>query len=230
MASIKFSALISDARGKVGGNIFARNKGGSYVRAFAMPTNPSTGKQERVRQICGQIASGWRELTESARVGWNEAALNFPQMNRLGEQIYLSGQQLFLKFNATLSNAGLDQVLTPPSPTEIPQVFAGFDTLTATALTVDFLDTDLVDTTSVIVEMTRPVSAGRMNAFRSDFVRVATVSGTDAKDVVNLKAAYEAAVSPLAGQAGKKIFGRVTVIVVASGQAGTPASFNSIIA
>jgi len=48
MAIIKFSAIVSDARGKIGGNVFSRNKGGSYIRSYVKPINPSTPKQTQV--------------------------------------------------------------------------------------------------------------------------------------------------------------------------------------
>jgi len=49
MGLIKFSAIVSAASGKVGGNVFARNASGAYARSWVKPINPNTEKQQATR-------------------------------------------------------------------------------------------------------------------------------------------------------------------------------------
>ena len=42
MAKIKFGMMMTDASGKLGGQVFSKNRGGSYVRTKVTPTNPQT--------------------------------------------------------------------------------------------------------------------------------------------------------------------------------------------
>lgn len=229
MASIKFSALVSDARGKIGGNVFARNKGGAYVRSFTMPTNPQTGKQQIVRQNLASLSADWRVLSPSQRLGWNEAAQDFPQLNRMGEQYFLSGQQLFLKFNAMLAGAGQSKVVNPPNPVELPTITFFVDTVSTTALEIDATGSLATSSEIVIVRATRPVSQGRSNQFRSDFKFVAAYAGDAFDGTIALTSAYESNVATLAGQGGKKIFVEAFVVVINSGQSGVPISDNAIV-
>ena len=53
MAKIKTSALVADIKGTVGGNVFASNKGGNYVRRYKKPINTNTIAQQEVRSIFG---------------------------------------------------------------------------------------------------------------------------------------------------------------------------------
>jgi len=229
MATIKYSALVSDVRGLVGGNVFSRNKGGGYVRTFKKPTNPQTPKQETVRQNMTVLSSGWRELDEEVRIGWNAAAADFPRQNKMGEQIYLSGQALYLAFNSTLLNAGLAIVTTPPNPVEIPACPFSIDAITAAEVSLNFGSLTLTDDFSVIIMATRPVSAGISNQFRSDFKACQVLAGSAATGVVDIFTSYEANVASLTGQVGKKIFIRAMVVVADTGQSNVPVTSSAVV-
>jgi len=111
---IKFSAIVSDARGKIGGNVFSRNKAGAYVRTFVKPTNPNSAAQQIIRNRIQGLVTGWRALSDAVRLGWNQTTHNFPQSNKLGETFYLTGQQLFTKFNSNRLAFGEAAATTPP--------------------------------------------------------------------------------------------------------------------
>ena len=122
MAIIKTSAIVSDIKGTAGGNVFASNKGGNYLRRYKKPTNRNSEKQQVVRSAFGAMTGLWRQLTELQRSSWNEGAVNFPMMNKLGEAKVLSGQQLFNKLNNNLVQAGQATLSTCPIPQSFPSV------------------------------------------------------------------------------------------------------------
>ena len=49
MAIIKFGMMMTDARGKLGGHVLSKNRGGNYVRTNNVPSNPQSNFQTGVR-------------------------------------------------------------------------------------------------------------------------------------------------------------------------------------
>jgi hypothetical protein len=122
MAKIKTSALIADIKGTVGGNVFAANKGGNYVRRWKKGTNANTVSQQVVRDLFATQSGLWRTLTEEQRSSWITGAVNFPYLDSLGESRIYSGQQLFNKLNNNLIQAGFATIESCPTPQSFPQV------------------------------------------------------------------------------------------------------------
>lgn len=106
MALIKLTAIIDQISGKLNGTIFARNKGGNYVKGLSIPANPQTPHQQNVRNRFSYISQEWRNLTEEQRQSWREIAKVRPVRNRLGEERFLSGFQWFQKININSTLAG----------------------------------------------------------------------------------------------------------------------------
>ena len=165
MAKIKTSALVADIKGTVGGNVFAANKGGNYVRRYKKPTNANTAKQQAVRDLFGAMTGLWRGLTEIQRNSWNEGAVNFPYQDTLGETRIYSGQQLFNKLNNNLVQAGLPTLTTCPIPQSFPsiQIDGIVNTVTTNVLTIDLLfdgDDEVPADYNLIVQATTSLSSG----------------------------------------------------------------------
>ena len=105
MASIRFSALVSDVKGSVGGNVFQSNANGAFVRTKSTPVNRNTEAQQNQRLIMSVYAQKWQGLTDEDRQAWKDAAPLQPYINRLGEQKIYTGYQLFMKTNLVLESA-----------------------------------------------------------------------------------------------------------------------------
>lgn len=103
------SQVIASGSGSVGGLTLSRNRGGMYFRARAVPTNPNTPEQQAVRNAMSFLAAYWRNtLSEVNRIGWATYAANTAMVNKLGAQVFLTGQQQFIRSNVPrLQNAGL---------------------------------------------------------------------------------------------------------------------------
>lgn len=99
MGKIKFGALVSEIRGAIGGTVFARNGSGAYARKNTAPVNPQTSAQMAVRATLGTLSNEWKSLDNQE--SWNEAAQDWTALNVFGDALRYSGQQLFLKLNAS---------------------------------------------------------------------------------------------------------------------------------
>ncbi len=108
MATIKFSSIVSDVRGLIGGTVFARGANGSYIRSFAKSANKNTELQQIKRNNLATYAAKWRGLTDEERNQWNQATAQYPYTNRVGDVCHYTGFQLFMKVNLTLETAALD--------------------------------------------------------------------------------------------------------------------------
>lgn len=121
MSLIKFGGGVIGMSGSIAGNTFARNRYGSYVRARTKPTNKRTVDQTTVRNIIKSLASMWFSLLNATnRAAWKLYAESVPMMNRLGESIYLSGFNMFVRSNAVILRGGGTVVETGPTTFELP--------------------------------------------------------------------------------------------------------------
>lgn len=96
------SPLFSDARNKIGGTIYARNRAGVYQRARVTPSNPQTAFQQANRAMFSTIVTTWRTLTQAQRLGWNNAAEGSTLTDSLGQTSRPSGFQLYTSCNRNL--------------------------------------------------------------------------------------------------------------------------------
>ena len=172
MALIKLTAIVDNISGKLNGTVFARNKGGHYMRSKSNPTNPRTTPQSIVRGVLGSISSKWRALTQGQRDAWDGAAPDFPYQNRMGDTKILSGFSLFMKLNQNIFNAGagITALVNPPAPVEVSQpIFVGGSfgvNAAGTAVSLAEIDLEFVQSgepARAILFVTPPMSAGIKN-------------------------------------------------------------------
>ena len=117
MALFKGS-IVNEISGKLGGNVFAHNAGGQYVRQFRVPTNPNTSRQVQRRNAMAQASVGWRDvLTLGQRDAWNAIAGTITRTNRLGDPITLNGQQAYIRAATVAQLIGEAIPATAPSVT-----------------------------------------------------------------------------------------------------------------
>ena len=200
-ALIKMSGVgITEASGKLGGNVFSRSKGGAVLRNRVVGTNPQTVAQQMVRAIFGAISSAWRNLNDDQRAAWNAIAEDYPYQNRLGETKLLSGKALFQKLNNNLLYAGESLLTSPLAPEgvnapvdltsfSIERNIAG-DGLSAGTVTIDLASAG-DSTTIVVLEATPPLSPGIKNA-TPRFVRIEQMTATSSSANFNFASNYVA--------------------------------------
>jgi hypothetical protein len=196
MAKIKTSALVADIKGTVGGNVFASNKGGNYVRRGKKPTNANTEKQQAVRSAFGAQSGLWRTLTDAQRRSWIEGAVNFPYMDSLGEMKVYSGQQLFNKLNNNLIQYGQTTLEVCPTPQTFPALawanIVNNKTANVLEITVAFNESLIVPADFVLViSATAVLSNGIESPARQRFKNITTLPATTDVDGLSVVSEYD---------------------------------------
>jgi len=113
MARVKPSALISDVRGKIGGSVFQRFQSGLVVRTKCAAVNKRSALQIISRNIASLTASAWLQLSSADREQWVNYVQYNPIAQRNNREVFVSGQQAFLKFNSYRLHYSLP-ILTVP--------------------------------------------------------------------------------------------------------------------
>jgi len=175
-------AFLGEMSGKLNGSVYARNRGGTYVRKWAKPTNPNTAPQQAARAAMSALVTAWLgTLSALQRAAWETYAANVPMVNRLGQAISLTGQNHFIRSNSPRIQAGLASVEDAPvifnlgtlnpltgAATEAPQeINVTYDD------TQDWCDED---DSALILQNSREMSATR-NFFKGPFQFNAVAEG-----------------------------------------------------
>jgi len=210
MAKIKFGFGVSDVRNKLGGSVFARNKGGSYVRTKVTPLNPQSSAQVGARSLLTSLAQAFRSLTQEQITAWNGAVTQWQTTDIFGDAISPTGLALYVRINANITLAGGTLLDTPPSP-------VGAAALTSlelsAAVTGDVYDVTFTPAAvpadhTMYVESTTMLSPGINNAnSRFRFIDTAAAAAASPQDFF---AGQTAKFGPLV--AGQKSFVRAKFI------------------
>ena len=217
MAIIKFGMMMTDARGKLGGQVFTKTRSGATVRTKVTPTNPQTAAQQTARAILGNLSTAWRALTEEQRQGWNAAVDGFLKTNIFGDTYSPSGKNLFVGLNANLAQTGSPRNDVSPTPIEVPAAIilsVGVEIGTA-EIVIDFQDAAPGGNFYMIFQASKPMSAGRFN-FSGSYSTFKTVPGTSFPSPASLYTSYVDKFGAL--PVDSKIAFRVFVISKVTGQ------------
>ena len=119
---LKFGAIVTDGRGKIGGHVASKNRAGAYLRTKVTPSNPNTVAQAQARGILASLSQGWGQLTDSQRQGWNDAVKEWGTTDIFGDIKNPSGINLFVKLNSNLLSIGHPSLSDVPAKSEVPAV------------------------------------------------------------------------------------------------------------
>lgn len=186
MALIKLTAVVDNISGKLNGSVFARNKGGHYIRSKSNPTNPQTEKQNLVRSLLSGVSTEWRQLTHGQREAWKGAAQDYPYQNKLGDSKIYSGFNLFVKHNQNLKNYDASSpTLTspkPPAPTIPPFSVTGSIGLNAQGNTITLAEVEMNfserSPATVFLIYATPVISHGVSNFKNRLRLIDTSDGT----------------------------------------------------
>jgi len=227
MAKVKFGLVVSDMRNKLNGSVFARNRGGAYVRTKVTPLNPQTAAQIGARSLLTSLAQDFRSLTQEQITAWNNATTQWQTTDIFGDSVSPTGLGLYVRLNANISNAGGTLITLPPSPvgaealTSITLVAA----VTGDQFDVSFLPAAVPADHTMYVESTTMLSPGINNA-NSRF-RFIDTAGAAAASPQDLFAAQTTKFGPLV--AGQKAFVRAKFINKLTGEVSLPLVASAIV-
>lgn len=120
MAKIKMGMMMTDASGKLGGQVFSKNRGGSYVRTKVTPINPQTTAQSFIRGVFASISSAWSSLTEAGRQSFNNFVSDYATTDVFGDIRNPSGKNLHQKLNQNLAISGQLPIAVCVLPLPVP--------------------------------------------------------------------------------------------------------------
>lgn len=212
---IKFGAMVVDGRGKVGGQVASKNRGGAYLKNKVTPINPRSSAQLGVRATFTSLSQGWRSLTATQQAAWRAAVVNFNKKDIFGDLRNPSGSQLYSRLNLNILNANGAQINVPPALSVTPAVVNATITAAAgtPALSIVFTPAPVPAGIAYVIEATAQLSQGK-NFVRNQFRKI-NVLAPAAVSPNNALATYTARFGALT--AGSAIFFRFTAVVLASG-------------
>lgn len=224
----KFGAIVVDGRGKAGGHVFSKNRGGAYMRTKVTPSNPQTASQSTVRQTLATFAQGFRSLTSVQIAAWNAAVSDFKKTDIFGDVKNPSGLNLYVKLNANLAEAGASALTTPPlpdavvGPTSITLTGAAGTPALAVAWTGGAIPADTAWIVSASQQLSPGVSAGKGKMRQLQVLPAADTTPT------SILSAYNAKFGTLV--AGRKIFVEIVAVNTLTGQKSPAISTSAIVA
>lgn len=213
---IKYSALVSDMRGKLNGSVASKNRYGQYLRNKITPVNPQSSHQVEQRSKLATFSSMWKGLTEAQRAAWIAAVPGWTRTNIFGDITTPSGNILFNRINMTLATVGTTVLTLPPSPlgAESPTSVTASAAAGTPALDVTVGPAAAPTNHKYVIEATGQMSAGIYNA--NNRFRILAVDPVLAAGVADLKDAYVARFGTLVE--GQKIFIRVSLYRTDTGE------------
>jgi hypothetical protein len=223
---MKFGAIVVDGRGKIGGHVASKNRGGAYLRTKVTPTNPQSSSQAAVRNRLTTLAQGFKTLTANQISAWNAAVSDFAKTDIFGDIKQPSGINLYSKLNSNLGEVGVPFISNPPLPAAVG-VLTNMSVLvdaTNNSIEVSFDEAVVPTGNYLIIRATAPASAGVSN-FSGKYrnVYVSTLSEPLPKEIdleyLSKFGSY---------QVGQKIGFEAVLVNAVTGQKGTAISASSV--
>lgn len=211
---IKFGAIVTDGRKKLGGHVFSKNRYGNYVRTNGIPTNPQTVYQQEQRARLAIFSEGWSGLSEAQRRSWDNAVDNFKRTDVFGDLKKPTGKNLYTRLNMELSltrQAAIDEAPEQVDVGGISKINGAFSLAGTFDLFGSVFGGALSGAYQLVIVATPPVTAGTRyvkNKFRvissNDF------TADELPAAIDVKQAYDQRFGlPVVGQ---KIFAGVYVV------------------
>jgi hypothetical protein len=205
MAKIQFGAVATDARGKIAGIVYSKNKAGGYVRAKVSPSQTESERRTFVRSLFSVNSQEWSTGLTIAQVNaWNEFARAHLVTDVFGQAHALSGAQMYQRLNSVIAQAGGTVIDDPPDDLSITALLTMTPTITAGApdvVSIAFTPTPPEASHKIAVYATKPLNAGR--TFAKGDKRFLFLSAAAAASPAVCSAAYLAKFGALT--AGKKV-------------------------
>jgi len=200
-----FGAIATDARGKLAGIVYSKNRNGAYVRQKVSPTQAPTERRSLVRERMAGLASYFSgSLTAAQVLAWNSFAQNNPVTDVFGRTMLLSGIQTFCRLNAVILNCGGTQIDDPPANLAIAPLTSMTVTATAGApdvLSIAYGPSPAGADVKMQLWATQPLPSGR--TYTGNFKRWLMVGALNGATPLIASAAYLARFGALT--AGNKI-------------------------
>lgn len=144
MPLMLYGGGVADMRGHAGGTVFTRSRAGTTSRSKTSGIRTTSKYTSESRNLQSLFSQNWSNVLNSTqRASWNAYALTAPVTNALGNVVYLSGHNWYVRANVNITRAAGTAILVPPAGTSYPgltslSIVAGHTLLTSLQLTFTF--------------------------------------------------------------------------------------------
>lgn len=122
MANIQFGAIVVDARGKIGGQVFRKTATGhSLQRKANQSKNARVGRTAQFQKLVGSLRQ-YTQLTAVDKQSLTDFALLHPLPNKFGVLRPLPARAMYQKLNANLLTANLGELVIKNLTSALPSV------------------------------------------------------------------------------------------------------------
>jgi len=193
MSKVVFGAIVVDMRNKLGGHVFSKNKGGSFMRRKVSPAQPRTSAQTLIRAGMTTLSKRWGgTLLDTQRSAWAAFAQNNPTKDIFGATVVLTGEQTYIRLNQALLMVGATILDDPPADLSVQGVsaFTSAPNGTSPAFTISAITpAPLLATDNYMIWATRQLSPGRESL--ATYYRFVTNFQGNTSLPFDIKTAYE---------------------------------------
>ena len=224
---IKWSGIaVTDGRGKVGGTVFSKSRGGATAKNKVTPSNPRSANQSLIRARFTALSQQFRTLGAAAISAWNTAAASgFSLTNIFGDVVQMSGINFFVRVNQNLLLAGGATITSPPNPVDSAAPMYGAEPTcipgTSLFLKADFGGaSNTVPANNALVVYATPILSPGISNVRSKLRILTVLPAASNTATLDLLTAYETKYGIVA--ANDNIVFAMQVINTDSGLSGTP--------
>lgn len=154
MAKVLTSPLITDVRQKIGGVVFQATAGGLAVRTQKAKSKTAPTATQNTKANYLTALSAWQTtLGPTDRNAWAIFASAHPQSDVFGNPFFLSGFDIFMKYNIPALGAAGSIQISPPSSISVttPSSFAASAVSGTQTLQIDSLSNNPVTGETMVV-------------------------------------------------------------------------------
>lgn len=102
MAVIQYGAIVTEIKGSLGGHTFKSQRGTKVIMNKSGGFSRSKQLVNRALGYAGYIFQRWSRLGDSDKEAWNNEASNILFPDKYGNQVHISGRELFTKLQLQL--------------------------------------------------------------------------------------------------------------------------------
>lgn len=168
MALVKYGSLVTELKGKVGGQVFQGSMYGPILRNEYKGSTKRSYVSTEANMVISELAAEWNELSNEQRQGWSDNAWMFPVLDKFGNTMVLDGYNCFVHLNFILAEFGETLIENVPSENAGPHIYEVTGTIhyDLEQFDLDFTDTPVATDEMLIVDLYAPVKTAREESRR----------------------------------------------------------------